>query len=694
MRGMAPAPSLRRRIVLIAVASILPLAVLSAVVLTMVYQQRREAEQLRTLETTRALASAVESELQRTISGLQSLAVAIEQDDVDLASFHDLARRALARQPLWKRLVLRDLEGRGVADSEFPGVRENLPESPERESIEAAIRAGKPVVGNIVQGRMGWSVAVRVPILANGKPRYLLSAIVPPDSIREIVQRQRTSDDWVISVFDVAGRRVARSRPDQFLGTTGHKSLVDLMAPGTPEGMGITTTYEGDELFTAYARSADFGWTVAMGLPQALVVAPALRFTELWALALALSILGGLAAAFALARRIDEREALLRTETAARAEAEAANRAKDQFLAMLGHELRNPIAAISNATQLLEHGDRDPALAHRARDIVKRQVAHLARLTDDLLDAARAILGKIELRQEPVDLAVAARNAYAALVASGRGAAHRFQCDLQPAWVRGDPMRLEQVVTNLLVNAVKYTPQGGQIRLATGIELGQACVTVADDGIGMSPELVARAFELFVQGRSDIDRSQGGLGIGLTLVRRLAELHGGSAAVASAGDGRGTTVTVRLPLSTPEGAAAGGAGSTRAGRALQVLVVEDNEDARESLRALLELKGHHVEVAADGGSGVEKGLAMAPDLAIVDIGLPGLSGYEVARRLRASPLMGATWLVALTGYGTSDARDAALASGFDQHLTKPIAPEQLDVILAKVAQRPVAARAG
>jgi len=219
-------------------------------------------------------------------------------------------------------------------------------------------------------------------------------------------------------------------------------------------------------------------------------------------------------------------------------------------------------------------------------------------------------------------------------------------------------------------------------------------LTVADDGIGMSPELVSRAFDLFVQGRSDIDRSQGGLGIGLTLVRRLAELHGGSAAVASAGEGRGTTVTVRLPLATNVDTSPRAGSRTPGGRALQVLVIEDNEDARESLRTLLDLKGHHVEVAADGASGVEKGLALAPDLAFVDIGLPGLNGYEVARRLRTSPLMNATWLVALTGYGTAEARDHALASGFDEHLTKPIAPDLLDAILEKVASRPAVEREG
>ena len=671
---------LRRQLIFLALASLLPMATLSAVGLAVLFESQREAEQRRTLEITRALASAVDSELRRSISSLQVMAAAIEQDNLDLDSFDDLAWRTLQRQPLWRSIILAAPDGRQVAHSEFPRGTP-IPANPDPPSVEYAARAAKPVVGNLVRGRVGWAFGVRVPLLKDGRVRYVLSAVMTPQPILDIVPRQQVREDWVISVFDAQGLRVARSRAhEKFVGTRGSESLVKLVGSGALEGTGESTTVEGEALFTAFARVPEFGWTVVMGLPRSLLLAPAIRSTSIYAVALAISTIAGLLLAFGLARRIDRSMADLR---GARAEAEEANRAKDQFLAMLGHELRNPIAAISNAVHLLEVTDRKPEAAARARDIVKRQVTHLARLTDDLLDAARAVLGKIELRLQPVDLAASAANALASLAASGRGSRHLIERHLDEAWVSGDPVRLEQVISNLLVNAVKYTPEGGRITVRTGVEGGNAWVSVSDEGAGLTPELAARVFDLFVQGKRAIDRSQGGLGIGLTLVKRLSELHGGSATVTSEGEQRGSEFVVRIPAIPAHVHAESGVRPVH-GRSLAVLLVEDNDDARDALKALIDSKGHRVETARDGVTGLEKALAMAPDLAIVDLGLPGLDGFEIARRMRASSLMNNTYLVALTGYGTADARERAIAAGFDGHFTKPISPETLDELLFTV----------
>src|SRR5258708_2491498 len=419
------------------------------------------------------------------------------------------------------------------------------------------------------------------------------------------------------------------------------------MARSSAEGMGVTQSLEGDTIFTAYSRLPGSGWTVAIGIPVGEVNRSAARSIAAVAAAVALSILIGLGMALVLARRIKEPMARLRDlakalgrgaepdapeseirevhevgeaiaaaarqrmtieaevenllirEREARAEAEAANRAKDAFLAMLGHELRNPLAALSNASSLLGHSPLEPRVADRAREVIQRQVGHLARLTDDLLEAARALLGKIELRRMPIDLALVAREALHAFGATGRLRAHRVIEELGEAWVEGDPVRLDQIATNLIGNAVKYTPPGGTITVRTKRDGLDCVLTVADDGVGMSPELAVRAFDLFVQGDRELDRSQGGLGIGLTLVRRLAELHGGSAEVHSEGIDRGSQFVVRMPALLR--AAMPVAVLPRpVSRALSILLIEDNADARETLQTLLEIMGHRVEVARHG----------------------------------------------------------------------------------------------
>lgn len=379
-----------------------------------------------------------------------------------------------------------------------------------------------------------------------------------------------------------------------------------------------------------------------------------------------------------------ERTRLHENERTARAAAEQASRAKDEFLAMLGHELRNPLGAIVSSMDILEHSAADPQPALRARQIMDRQLKHLVRLVDDLLDVARVTTGKIELHRQSIDLAENLRACINAL--RDRLSSYDVEMEIEPVWVDGDPTRLEQVVINLLRNAVEYTPAGGRLRISLKAEGGEAVLRIEDNGVGISAELLPRVFDLFVQDQRGLDRPGGGLGIGLTLTRRLVELHGGTVEASSPGPGQGSAFTVRLPRRAapapitpkpPNVVAPVGATNRR-----RVLIVEDNADAREALRTILELSGHEIYEAADGPGGVEQALALKPDMALIDIGLPSLDGYEVARRIRSAPAGKEIFLIALTGYGQPRDRQLAREAGFDAHLVKPIDFARLSGIIA------------
>jgi signal transduction histidine kinase len=371
------------------------------------------------------------------------------------------------------------------------------------------------------------------------------------------------------------------------------------------------------------------------------------------------------------------------------AEAQRLDRNKDEFLAMLAHELRNPLAPILSAMHVLHRTAPSDPTARRARMIVERQVSHLARLLDDLLDLSRVTQGSIELRREPVDLVTVAGEALEMaepLTRRGRQEV-RTSWPGQPVVVDGDRARLLQIVGNLLTNAAKYTGPGGEIGVSIEVEGGDAVLGVTDTGIGIPPEMLPRIFELFTQVDPSIDRARGGLGIGLTLVRRLVELHGGSVTAHSAGLGRGSRFTVRLPRSaaTPIASGAPAAGGGSLGR-VRVLVVDDNGDSREMLRTALEMDGHHVMTAADGLDAGVIATDFEPDLVFLDIGLPGIDGCEVGRRLRTA-LGRRTVIVALTGYGDDQTRQRVAEAGFDGHVLKPITSEDLAGFFGEVARR-------
>lgn len=358
---------------------------------------------------------------------------------------------------------------------------------------------------------------------------------------------------------------------------------------------------------------------------------------------------------------------------------------RDEFLAIVSHELRNPLGAITNALGVVDRLATSQDLRNAA-GIIGRQATRLTRLVDDLLDVARVTSGKIALRLEPVDLRELVERCARGLREAGRARDHRLEIEGDSVLVRGDLVRLEQVVNNLLDNALKYTASGGEIRLITERVGDDGVLRVRDSGEGIRAELGVRVFDLFVQEPQALDRSRGGLGLGLALVKQLVELHGGSVSMASRGRGHGSEFVVRLPASAvpaePEPTAEPAPGSAR-NRRRRVLIVEDNADAREGLRLLLTYAGHEVETSEDASSGLDKLRSFQPEVALIDIGLPGVDGYALARMARQTPEAKATYLVALTGYGQAEDRRKALAAGFDTHMTKPVDPAKLCALLTE-----------
>jgi PAS domain S-box-containing protein len=366
-----------------------------------------------------------------------------------------------------------------------------------------------------------------------------------------------------------------------------------------------------------------------------------------------------------------------------------ADRRKDEFLAMLAHELRNPLAPISAAAELLQIGRLDEERVRRTSQIIGRQVGHMTSLVDDLLDVSRVTRGLVELEQAPLDINHIVADAVEQVTPLIRTRRHQLELDLAPEAIRvqGDRKRLVQVLANILNNAAKYTPEGGCVRLATDVRDGDVLIEVSDNGIGMAPELVARAFDLFAQAERSSDRSSGGLGLGLALVRSLVDLHHGTVHCGSAGIGKGSKFTIRLPRlggaeEQAEPPAAGAAAQTA--QSLRIMVVDDNVDAAAMLAMLLEASGHRVAVEHDARRVLARARSEAPQVCLLDIGLPDIDGNELARQLRAEPGTAGAVLIAVTGYSQESDRAQSLAAGFDHHLVKPVDIRALGAILAEL----------
>jgi len=390
----------------------------------------------------------------------------------------------------------------------------------------------------------------------------------------------------------------------------------------------------------------------------------------------------------------------LRTEIAERSQVEtalresterlaSADRQKDEFLAMLAHELRNPLAPIKTAAQVIQKvGTLDPIVG-RARDMIERQTDRLIKLVDDLLDVSRIIQGKVSLQKVHMDLAKAVTHALESCDPLIKSRKHQLVVDLRgdaPLHIDADPLRVEQIIGNLLINAAKYTPPHGTIHVSASYEKGMAVVRVRDNGIGIEPHMLSRIFNLFTQVEKSLERTQGGLGLGLKLARDLVALHGGTLEVTSDGINRGSEFIVKFPaLSAADSSLMVAVKDDQVvPTRRRLLIVDDSDDIRESMSLMLTMTGHSVDLASDGEQGVEKVLQTHPDVALIDIGLPKIDGYEVARRIRRGPGGQGIVLLALSGYGQAEDKRKALDAGFDAHLTKPIDADDLNKLLNEI----------
>ena len=700
--------SLRRLLVLLSAIGLLPLALLGLWSLHAAGQYQQREQERAMLDLARALSSAVDAELDGSVSTLASMARAPAIGAGDLRGFYDIARRQSAAQPEWLAVILTDASGnilfRTTSPFGAPGGR-----IADSESLQQLLAVQTPLVGRVARGPRGRAAfPVRVPIRDGAGKLHALTAAIQPDRILRVIERQRVPAGSVIEVLDAFGSIVARSpNHERTVASAPSASLSKLIRSPAREGIGATTTLEGEAVTTAYTRLSRYGWSIAVSVPTTAIGAATLEGISLYGWGLALSLLASVGVAWLLSARIAKTFHKLQAGTASLGagehakvapsrvkefrlmgeaiEAAAAQRAaheqersrllasleqaleasrrsgqvKDEFLAMLGHELRNPLSPIVASLDLMDlRGDK---ASERERGIMRRQVQHMKRLVDDLLDVSRIATGKMQLDPKPLNLADLVRH----------GATVRPGMTVELAapealWVEGDESRLAQVLNNLLSNAERFG--NGMARIGLSECEGWARLEVADRGIGMPPELLARVFEPFYQAPQQMARSTGGLGLGLAIVHKIVELHGGRIRAHSDGPGCGSRFVVELPLAaapaaTPEPAASACAVPER------VLLVDDNVDAAATTAAILEHLGHAVRVAHTGTEALAVAGWYQPSVAILDIGLPDMDGYALAGAIRRKG--NAPRLVALTGYGQQADLARALDAGFDLHLTKP-----------------------
>jgi signal transduction histidine kinase len=730
---------LHRRLFAAILAGLLPLVLLSWLTLAANAEHQKSELIAAAQRTMRAVMTAVDSELEVSQASLETLANSSRLMSGDLAGFDAEARTVMKAHPNWANLVLSTPEDRQLVNLQLP-FGAPLPSRVAPDAVAQVAASGRPLAGDLKTSPLLDKplVAMLVPVRVDKpKPSYVLVAPIWPASIQGVLLKQAVPAGSVVAILDRSHHVVARSlNPAEWLGKPANQTMLDAFASGRDEGVVVTTTLEGARVYSIYKRSPVTGWIAAMGIPVEVVEAPVRRTYHLLAASIVVAVLLGVAAALVLARSItrpmlqlcdaadavgrgetpaipatdipeihkvglamasahqeherllaSEREAHL-LEREARFVAEQASRAKDEFLAMLGHELRNPLAPICTAAQLLKLRGAQDGDVQRLSAIIERQASHLARLVDDILDVSRVTQKRIVLQREPVDLNTLLPQAVEQVQDQVNAAGHRLEVlpSPAPAWVLADRTRMVQVLVNLLGNAAKFTPDGGLVRLEVALVPGKVTVTVADNGIGIAPGLLPRVFELFTQGERQLDRAQGGLGLGLPLVRGLVHLHEGRVDAVSGGEGQGCTFTVELPRSTATAGQhqAAGQAPLAAPVAARLMVVDDNADAANMLALLLrEQCGYEVKVCTDPFTALAAARAQCPDAVLLDIGMPHMDGYELARRLRADPATSGALLFALTGYGQQKDREAAFSAGFARHFAKPVDLAQLVAALAE-----------
>jgi signal transduction histidine kinase/ActR/RegA family two-component response regulator len=733
--------ALRFRLFLLAASGLAPLALVLFLASAYLAQERRTDTQRSALELSRALATAVDAELGSTISLLENLAISSDLQSIAPARLatEDFARLAqrMAQSQKWMMIVVTDERGDAVAREGplAPQARSTV----EPESLARVWSTGAPVVGRVVKGPGGPDAfAVRIPVAREGRLRYVLSAVVSTDRILDVVARRRVTPSWVAAVYDQGGNVVASSRAGDALRYPA--SLDELVKAGGDEGAGITRTVDGVETYTGFSRVRSSQWVVAVGIPadaanadlrRVIAAVGAGTAASLGLLAwLAWRTARGISGPIDMLKRaaadlgagkqvalrplgveeLDEvgwalRQAAIdrddandrRTKVEAEREhllvqleqalhvAEQANRNKDEFLALLGHELRNPLAPILNAVHLIGLKDEDRTLPERR--IIQRQLSYVTRMVDDLLDASRITSNRFQINLRPLRVVpVLEQTVEAQRPSFGERTVNlRIDDAARGEWVRADEARLVQVFNNILGNAIKFTAPTGAIDIEARRVDRSIEIVFRDNGAGMSMEHVRHAFDLFWQAPNRQPAAVAGLGLGLAIVRSLVEMHAGTVQAHSDGVGHGMVITITLPVGEPPNEEPmiprmnAGMAPTR------VLVVDDNEDAADTLSMLLDASGFVVRVAYTPQSALDAVTSFQPEIVLMDIGLPEMDGYEVARRLRSGDRPFGGRLVALTGYGQERDVRRAHDAGFDAHLTKPVEPETLFDLLARLA---------
>ena len=710
---MSDTPRLPIRVLLarLVVLGLLPVAVLSAWAIVNTVNSQRHSAQQAVLDLSRALAGTVDADLESTRRSLSAMGRSDALIRGNIREFYGEAAREVAARPEWAAVILTNARGEVLFKTSLPF--DAKPASVvDPASLERAIKTGAPVVGDLLHGSARDAFAVRVPVFVGGRLAYVLTAAVAPDRLVEVLRRQKAPHSWALAVFDSAGLRVARSK-DQAgtVGGRGSHELMRLLAQDKDEGVGVARTFEGDEVFTGYTRLLPDRWVVVVGAPTA-ELDRMLLGSIAWYLG---GVVGSLLLCMLLTRRISGRigsgvarirdealqlsaghqvvagesgiaelddiaralnaasQALVdhsRSVREALSKADAAGQAKDEFLAVLGHELRNPLAPMLTALHLIDM--KFPEAAQRERQIMRRQINHMRRLVDDLLDVSRITRGKLEIRREPVEMRAVIERALETFESALQVRSGPIDVDTgsDSIWVSGDETRLIQAIANLLSNALRY---GGEGRICVTLDKvhGRARVRVLDEGVGMTPEILGRVFDPFFQAPQSAARQVGGLGLGLAIVRSIVSLHGGTVFAASAGPGLGSSFVIEIPTTSQADGAAAEPPAHAQRRKGKIAVVDDNADALETLAEALRTAGHEVYAIADAHEALARIPTIQPDVAILDLGMPGLSGLELAAALRSATPLWSGRLVALTGYGRQIDVEQTRIAGFASHLTKP-----------------------
>jgi signal transduction histidine kinase/ActR/RegA family two-component response regulator len=740
--GRRPLVSLRRAILLAAIAGIVPVAMAAALAEWAFVREAERSAATKTIEVTHIAASAIQVELQQSLSALRGLALSPLLDTNELDRFALLLQRFVDDMPGWTSASLAQADRRVLfrTDAASPALVYD------QESFDRAVRERAAVVGRLLRRADGrWGIAVRVPVLRDGKLLYVLSAIQTPDSMLRILRRQDMPDDWTMSVFDVDNRRVARSREHEAnLGGAPAPSLRRLMTSPDLVGSGVTQTLEGTTGYTAYVRLPDFGWTVAVTIPRSTVIAELARPTALSVMGILLAIVLAILSAAYVARRIaepiaelseaasqmgagevpspprtgideiaslgaslvaaaetrrrieaeraqvaDERNALLESERAARENAMRMGQLKDQFLATLSHELRTPLNSILGWAQILRHAGTSDKDRDKGLETIERNARAQVKLIEDLLDVSRITSGKLVLDLQMLQPAVVVRSAVenARPAAVAKGLTLHEQVDPAAGPVSADPARLEQIMGNLLGNAIKFTPRGGRIEVSLKGVADRVEIVVADTGDGIDAQFLPFVFERFRQADASTTRQHSGLGLGLSIVRDLVNLHGGAVRAESAGLRQGAKFVVELPLANLQPDLTSPQAPYEGGRpdlaGLRVLIVDDEPDARALAARILEDCGAGVMACDSADAALAAIESFRPHVLVSDISMPHVDGYELLKRLRARDDTRELPAVAVTAFARYEDREQVLAAGFSAHIAKPLEP----TVLAETVRR-------